>query len=190
MCKWMKALPVVASLTILFGIAGVCEAQKGKKAEETPQAPIPAQILSAKKVFIANGGGDESRFESQPYTGGPDRLYNEFYAAMKSWGRYELVSSPAEAELVFEVNLTVVQVQKTGFHSADGDAYDPQFRLKIRDVQTHATLWGLTEHAQPAILQDNRDKNFENALYWIVFELKKIAGPTNSAASAPAAAAK
>lgn len=183
MCKWMKALPVVASLTILLGITAVCEAQKGRKAEETPQAPVPAQILSAKKVFIANGGGDESRFESQPYTGGPDRLYNEFYAAMKSWGRYELVSSPAEAELVFEVNLTVVQVQKTGLHSADGDAYDPQFRLKIWDVQTHATLWGLTEHAQPAILQDNRDKNFENALYWMVFELKKIADAQHGGAN-------
>ena len=29
--------------------------------------------------------------------------YNEFYAAMKSWGRYELVSSPADADMVFEI---------------------------------------------------------------------------------------
>ena len=32
--------------------------------------------------------------------------YNRFSAAMKSWGRYELVASPAEAGLVFEIRFT------------------------------------------------------------------------------------
>jgi hypothetical protein len=49
-----------------------------------PLAPIPSQILAAKKIFIANRGGDEVLFDSPQYSGGPDRLYNEFYAAMKS----------------------------------------------------------------------------------------------------------
>lgn len=189
MAKGMKVVLIVVSVAILLSVTVVCEAQKAKKADETPKAPVPAQILSAKKVFIANGGGDESRFESQQYTGGPDRLYNEFYLAMKSWGRYEMVSTPAEAELVFEISQTVVQVQRTGLHG-DADAYDPQFRLTIRDVQTHTVLWGLTEHAQPAILQDNRDKNFESALYWIVFELKKIASPAPGGANPEASSVK
>ena len=29
--------------------------------------------------------------------------YNAFYAAMKEWGKYTLVVSPAEADLVFEI---------------------------------------------------------------------------------------
>jgi hypothetical protein len=101
--RHLKAAVILASLAISLTCAGLSGAQKSTP---VPSAPVPAQILSAKKVFIANGGGDESRFESPQYTGGPDRLCNEFYAAMKSWGRYELVSSPAQADLIFEISLT------------------------------------------------------------------------------------
>lgn len=54
---------------------------------------------------------------------------------------------------------------------------DSQFRLVIRDAKTHQTLWGLTEHAQSAVLQGNRDKNFELALAAVVAEVHRIAGP-------------
>jgi hypothetical protein len=49
--------------------------------------------------------------------------------------------------------------------------------LVIRDVKTRETLWGLTEHAQGAVLQSNRDKNFEQALGAVVAEVQRIAGP-------------
>lgn len=49
---------------------------------------------SVTNPYSEEGGGDESLFVWPQYSGGPDRLYNEFYAAMKSWGRYELVSTP------------------------------------------------------------------------------------------------
>ena len=55
--------------------------------------------------------GDQSRYEAVSYSGGPDRAYNEFYAAMKTWGRYELVAAPRDADLVFEIRLTVFQLQ-------------------------------------------------------------------------------
>jgi hypothetical protein len=105
-------------------------------------------------------------------------LYDEFYAAMKSWGRYELVGAPNEADLVFEVRLTVMQPQRSQPLGADANPeYDSQFHLAIRDGMTHETLWGLTEHAQTALLQGNRDKNFEKAMAGIVAELHRIAGP-------------
>lgn len=63
--------------------------------------------------------------------------------------------------------------------------YDSQFHLAIRDVKTHETLWGLTEHAQTAILQGNRDKNFEQALGGILSELRRITGPAQVAAKPP-----
>lgn len=68
--------------------------------------------------------------------------------------------------------------------SMTGPSYDSQFRLTIRDVQTHSTLWGLTEHGQSAVLQENRDKNFEKSLGGILVELKKIAGPGAAGAAA------
>jgi hypothetical protein len=76
--------------------------------KETAPAPLPAQIISAKKVFIANAGQ-----ESNPnagifgkYSGGINRAYNQFYSALKNWGRYELVSNPADCDLVLEIRFT------------------------------------------------------------------------------------
>ena len=154
------------------------------KSDPVPSAPIPSLILSAKKVFVANGGGDEALFDPQ-YTGSPDRLYDEFYAGMKSWGRYELVGSPEDADLVFEIRLMVIRPQRSSPLGDDNPPYDSQFHLAIRDVKTNVILWGLTEHAQTAILQGNRDKNFEQALAAIVSELRRIAGPAQPATQPP-----
>src|SRR5581483_10931282 len=71
-----------------------------------PTVPIPAQITSAQRVFIANGGaqtyGSESYFALTKYSGGPDRLYTQFYTAMQHSGRYTLVGAPADAQLVLQ----------------------------------------------------------------------------------------
>jgi len=172
MTKILRAAVVFLVMTAVGGPLGA--AQKSKQA---PPAPVPSPILTAKKVFIANVGGDESLFDTPQYTGGPDRLYNEFYEGMKSWGRYELVSDPGEADLVFEIRLTLVQPQRSKPLEVNNPEYDSQFHLSIRDMKSHETLWGLTEHAQAAILQSNRDKNFEQALNAIMSELRRIPGP-------------
>jgi hypothetical protein len=51
-------------------------------------APVPVQIGAALKVFISNAGGEgfETVIDQTVFNGGPDRPYNEFYAAVKSWG--------------------------------------------------------------------------------------------------------
>lgn len=188
MFKRMKMVLTVTNMAILLSVAAVSEAQK---TNAMPAAPIPSQILTAKKVFIANAGGDESRFDAEGFSGGPDRLYNEFYAGVKSWGRYELVGTPGEADLVFEIHLSRTELDRRSLKSAGADAeYDAKFRLTVRDIKTQTILWGITEHAEPAILQSNRDKNFGNALYWILFELKKIACPTTGGAAASAPTGK
>jgi hypothetical protein len=174
MTKHLKAAFLCFSLAMPL-LSGFTRATEQKK--PTQPAPIPAQILAAKKVFIANGGGDESHYEAASYTGGPDRAYNEFYAAMKTWGRYELVAAPGDADLIFEIRLTVFQLQRERVLADDDPATDTQFRMVIRDTKTHETLWGLTEHAHGAVLQSNRDKNFEQAMAAIVAEVQRIAGP-------------
>ncbi len=174
MTNHLKAAALCFGLAIPLLSGPILAAEQKKPAQP---APIPAQLLAAKKVFVANGGGDESRYEEATYTGGPDRTYNEFYAAMKTWGRYELVAAPGDADLIFEIRLTILQLQHVRMLSDDSPEVDSQFRIVIRDAKTHQTLWGLTEHAQGAVLQDNRDKNFEKALAAIVAEVQRIAGP-------------
>jgi len=130
------------------------------------QAPLPTQIVAAKKVFIANGGGDDPGMPDPLFNGGGDRPYNQFYAALKSSGRYELVGSPAEADLLFDIRFMVVPDRRpTGFWGANGtaDAYDAVFRLEIRDPKTTALLWAFNEHMEWALLKSNRNRNFDQA---------------------------
>jgi hypothetical protein len=180
--KHLITVVLCAGLVMSLRCDYLCAAQQSK---QLPPAPVPAPILAAKKVFIANGGGDESLFDTPQYSGGPDRLYNEFYAAIKSWGRYEIVGTPGEADLVFEIRLTISQPRRSAPLGEENPEYDSQFHLAIRDAKTQGTLWGLTEHAQTAILQGNRDKNFELALAGILSEIRRIAGPAQSAAKPP-----
>jgi len=152
---------------------------RGQKPAEVLPGPLPAQIYTGKKVFISNAGGDSNYL----YSGGPDRLYNQFYAALQGWGRYQLITNPAEADLVLAVSFSN---PFTGDNSQTGNGFtrpavgrpvnDPQFRLTIIDPGTRVTLWTFTEHVQFAQLQGNRDKNFDQAVAALVNDLKNVAG--------------
>jgi hypothetical protein len=127
-------------------------------------------------VFIANAGGDEPGIDEPIFSGGVDRSYNQFYAAMKSAGRYELVGSPAEADLLFEIRFAV-NTSTTKVFKGDtiGSSLDPQFRLEIRDPKTNALLWAFTEHVQWAILRGNVNRNFDQASARIVTDVLALA---------------
>ena len=153
-----------------------------QKPQPTPAAPIPAQILSAKKVFIANAGGEERSYED-PRFGAPERAYNQFYDAIKSWGHFEIVPAPAEADLILQIAFTVPQAEQSVTKGDSlGTPFDPQLRLEIRDPKSNTLLWGFTEHAQWAILQGNRARNFDQALAKVVAQLQKIVTAPSSAA--------
>ena len=63
-------------------------------------APVPDPILKGKKAFISYELGDVASFPSR-YSGGPEHAYSEFLAGMKSWGRYEIVTDPKQADVIF-----------------------------------------------------------------------------------------
>ncbi len=142
-------------------------------------APVPSQIYAAKRVFISNAGGEsfENIIEQTVFDGGPDRPYNQFYAAMNDWGRYELVTSPADADLVLEVSWALTDV----------DLRLPvlgQLRVTVIDPKTHITLWNLTQYVRGAVLLSNRDKNFDQAITTITNRLKILAtAPSADAAT-------
>jgi len=179
----MKALRT-KSLYILFPMLVLCRplvatAQEYKAA---PAAPVPPEILSANVIFIANGGGEESPL----FSGGPDRAYNQFYAAMKSWGRYKLASLSDNAGLLFEVQFVLAPFSRTVFHGdSEAQSADPQLRLVIRNAKTQALLWRFTEHVEWAALQSNRDKNFDEALAKIVESLETLAAGPAAPATKP-----
>jgi hypothetical protein len=136
-------------------------------------APVPQLLLSAKKVFVSNAGADSGLFP-HPFTGDPDRAYNQFYANVVSWGRYQLVASPAEADLVFELQLTAPNGPANADKQKGASDPLPMFRLVIYDRPTHYVLWALTESIEPAALQKTHDHNFDEALATLVLDAGRL----------------
>ena len=142
--------------------------------KQVPPAPLPAQILAAKKVFVANAGADRGAYPIAQLSGEPERAYNSFYAAMKTWGHYQLVDAPSDADLLIEMRLTV----RPGLvHDGQTMYWDAQFRLVIRDPKTQAMLWAITEQVEDALTQGSRDKNFDQALARLVADLERLTAP-------------
>lgn len=162
--------PQAFFLTIaILGVVQMLNAQQSKGSAPTP---VPTQIAAAQKVFISNAGGEsfETVFDETVFNGGPDRPYNEFYAEMKSWGRYEVVSSPADADLVLEISWALTD---TGLRLP----VLGQLRLVVIDPKTHVTLWNFTEYVRGALLLGNRDKNFDQAMNTVVARMKALMPP-------------
>jgi hypothetical protein len=85
--RMIKQVAQLALVTILLS-SFVTIAQKNNY--DVPVAPLPAVIVNAKKVFLSNGGGS-------------NLAYDAFYSDMKDWGKYQIVGSPDEADLIIEL---------------------------------------------------------------------------------------
>jgi hypothetical protein len=147
----LKVRLVVAFLGLTIISSAVLQAQ-------APVASLPSQILTAKKVFISNTGGG---FDSNVWSGGPDRIYNEFYAAVKSAGLFEIVSAPGDADLVLDVNVIANPVVW-------------QFKMDILDPKTRIVLWTKYEPLKITVSKKVREKNFDETIDKLVSDLKAL----------------
>lgn len=146
----MKFLPLSASLMAVLAISAA--AQKSKP-QPIPAAPIPEGIAAAKTVFLAN-------ICEMPYSYCAP-VYNRMYAGIAKQGKYQLVSSPAQADLVLELHTTMKSDQKvSGPHFFPDNDLDFIVELKIVDRATGTPLWMITEpeteksSAEDAVLLD------------------------------------
>jgi hypothetical protein len=165
-------------LCLALGFTTIAPTMNAQQSKGSTPAPVPSQIGAAKKVFVSNGGGEsfEAVMEQTVFNGGPDRPYNEFYAGLNEWGRYDLVSSPSDADLVLEISWVL---SDTGLRLP----VLGQLRLQVIDPKTHVAMWSLIEYVRGAVLLGNRDKNFDQAMSTIMTRLKQLtAQPTTSPA--------
>ncbi len=138
--------------------------------------PVPAPILDAKKVFVANAGGECGPPDEPIFKGLPNRAYRQFYSALASAGGYELVSNPSDADLVLEISLSCPPAGTKVFEGQSlGANFLTQLKLGIFDVKSHVELWVITDLIPPAKLQSNRDKNFDKTMAKLVDDLKQLA---------------
>jgi hypothetical protein len=147
----------------------VVPALSGQQPKEAAAAPVPSQIVSARKVFISNAGADIVSQSAFKRAGEPDEAYNHFYSAMQSWGRYELVSTPGEADLVFELRFTAPM-----YMNGSLPIFEPQFGLSILDAKTHFLLWSLAVPVEGAFRKATWLKNFDHGLGRLMDDLRNM----------------
>jgi hypothetical protein len=166
-----------AVVVVTCGMAVNAAAQDaGKPAAAATSAPMPAAIQVAKRVFLGNAGVDGMSISAFRQSGDMNQPYKWFYAAMKNWGRYELVGSPADADLVFEISFAAPLV------GADKLAtFAPYLRLEILDAKTHFLLWTIVAPVEGAYRKATWEKNFTTGVTSLVSDLKKMAGGTQTA---------
>src|SRR5580698_7067299 len=145
-----------------------------KTRKDIPPAPLPTAILSAHKIFLSNRGGS-------------DLAYDAFYQAMKNWGKYQIVGSPDDADLIVELSYEVLQEgtrvwsttntynNTTQVHSRQ--IIDPQLILTIYDARTKDSLWSTIDHRRLATLEKNREKEMINSAERLVEELRSRTTP-------------
>lgn len=138
-------------------------------------APIPPAIQTAKKIFVSNAGADSGLFPS-PFSGDPNRGFNQFYAGLTAAGQYQLVNNPAQADLVLELQLTAPNGPTNANKQNGASDPLPMFRLVIYDGKTHYVLWTITESIAVAMLQKSHDRNFDDALTAILVDFETLTG--------------
>jgi hypothetical protein len=149
-------LAVVLCVLVVTMISG--ESVRGQQAGDPPPAPVPTPIFSAKTAFISNASG-----KMVLPSGTPDLTYNEFYAGMKTWGRYTLVSNPADADLIFEIRFVGVTLNSF------------QFRVAVTDAKTHVLLWAFSEDIPQSANQKKSRQYFDGAMGTLLSDLQKLA---------------
>jgi len=135
-----------------------------------PNTPVPSQLRTAHTIFFTNAGADPN------FPIDSTQVYNQVYAALQSWGRYQLVSAPAQAELIFRLRNIITTTNVTGARGSVTPIVSPAFQLTIVDTQTMVPLWTVTS---PILLKGRGDTltRWENlSVTNLLSRLKVLAG--------------
>jgi hypothetical protein len=160
------SLPSIATAILLLAALPL--------AAQTPAAPIPAQFTTAKTAFVANAGAEDNSIS--------ERAYATFYAGLSQWNRYQLVATPAAADLVLELRYTAPLSDINVMNgSSNPPHYSPRFQLIIRDRATGVILWSVTESP----FGTRKQNSYDNAVNALLADLKAlVAGQYPSEAAA------
>jgi hypothetical protein len=133
------------------------------------QAPVPTQIAAARTIVLVNNGADANF----PITA--QDAYNRVYAALQAWGHFQLVSSPDQADLVFQLRdiapVTGVYGDRAGTYAINS----PAFQLAIKDPKSNVTLWTVNSPVQIAGRKAARAHWLDIAVTNLVSRVKVLA---------------
>jgi hypothetical protein len=146
------------SFVCLSFACGAMAAEGGK--DNTP-VPAPPAVHEARKVFLTNSRARKL-------------AYNTFYTAVETWGRYQIVGSAEEADLVVELAYRVGQ-GRTWLHDEKYDRRDRTFAtttLTISDARSKRSLWLAVDRRLLAFRQKEADTDAATSAQRLVEEWK------------------
>jgi hypothetical protein len=153
----------------------ICAAASAQVPAYKEAGPIPPALLAARTLFISNGG-TVSQFFPDTFTGDANRAYSQFYAALKTTGKYGLVGDPSQADLVLYLRLVARSCRSISYNCVGVPDPQPIFYLTVYDRKTHYVLWTITQPVDSAILLKNHDHNFDAALAVVIREFERVTG--------------
>lgn len=160
---------VVTVFFMMFALPSSWSIVSAQEKGVAPTAPVPSLILNGKKAFISNGGLDGSGFSLLRMAGDVNQPYEAFYSALYSWGRYALVSTPSEADLVFEIRFTVAV-----YGGEHGPSFAPQINLTIYDAKTRFVLWALVAPVETERRKAPFVRNVNQGIAALIADLKRL----------------
>jgi hypothetical protein len=177
----------VASLVAVVLISGILLAQEKPQAPPEQKNPTyvspSARLAAAKTVFMKNNGGSEIPF-------------NVISGGLEGWGRFLLVDSPAQADIVIGVtspdddhtsqNTSKTKVGASGRmqepDSASRNVYEGPIKMVVSDAHTHLTLWAASEQPKGGFRQRARDEHLVEAAQHLVTKFRERLEPPPPAA--------
>jgi hypothetical protein len=176
-------ISVVVALTLTVTqcahAAQLPRAVAARQRAAAPSAPPPARIAAAHTIFLTNAGADPN------FPIDSTEAYNDIYAALSAWGRFQLVNSAEQADLIFELH-GISPVTGVSGVSGDVESYtSPAFQLSIRDPKTNVVLWTITSPVQLAGSRQKLARWVALSETNLISRIKVVAGvPLNAAESA------
>jgi hypothetical protein len=132
-------------------------------------APAPSEIATAHTIFLNNAGADANF----PLSG--EQSYNAVYAALQTWGHYQLVSSPAQADLILQLRGIAPITDLVGDRGGTYSLTSPAFQLIFKDRKTATALWTITSPVTIVGKKEVRDRWTSIAITNLVSRIKVLA---------------
>jgi len=178
-CSTFRGIAAVLSLVLLPTQPAHAQINAGTQATQQANAPVPTQIAAAHTIFLTNSGADAN------FPVDETQAYNDVYAAFQSWGHYQFVTSPAQADLIFQLHDIAPITDVTGGRGGVYSLSSPAFQLNIIDPKTNVALWTVTSPVNVAGNKSSRAHWFALSVTNLVSRVKVLANvpltPTESA---------
>ena len=127
----------------LFALT-TADAQPQQLVTATPLPNLLEKITSAKTIFLQNGGTDSGY--ASDMIGGANGPYNSLTASLQAWGRFQLVTSPTQADLIFNIRGAQDYPDSGQTDKNGNEIYYRRdlFYLTVTDPATNSQLWSVT----------------------------------------------